>query len=298
MRRVRGDSVHNNKVSRLSCNDEFESVYLMDRYFCRTQNPDPKEFKLYEPETIMEAKKIYCKFSKVFESVGFSLPDIENIARVYLCSFLGLYKIENNSSKFLDFEKRFQAKNNTDSPVTKEAVYKKNRSDLNNFLKQKLPMLAVICARKSRNIVVDCEEKFYFKTKDLVDVNEEALKTAPYGYKGYYTIDKEEFKTAQKTSKSNNKKRFFNSGFHYFVLERKPAPFFALDSIIENEIDEDRRSVFSSGIIETESSSLFFTFDNLPRIEKMEMLEDFLRKNKKKKDELVKLATAMLEELR
>ena len=293
-KRVRGDGANNDKIRRITVTEGFESICLMDRYLCRVPNPDPKEFKQYEPNALMEARKAYFKFRRTFESVGFSLPDVENITRIYLCSFLGLCKIEENPIKLKEFELKYQKKNNTTEKPPVDLLFKKNKSDLSNFLKQKLPMLASVCSRKSRNIVVDCEEAFFFKSKNLVEVNEEALKTAPAGYKGYIGISEDEFKDAQKKSKSRGKTRFFDGDYHYISLSRQPAPFFTLDKISEIDIEETEESPFTPhGIIEKDDiNSLFYTFDNLPRIEKIELLEEFVRKNKGSK--LVSVAKEIL----
>ena len=301
----------------------FEKSCLMERYFKRINKDyllsmDKKVFDSYKDIVSQESRKTYAKFKNTFKNVGLELDDLENISRVYLVGYLGLYSLDNNPSAMAKFVDSFQRKNKTDNLPPKEIVLKKDRSNFISNLKQKLPMLADICRSKSTNIVCCGGYRKYLKIKDAKDIQIVSELKGEIIPEGYLLVTKREFLEAKKENNSKRKKKFLHKGFWYLAVSRDPVSVKSMFTSSINDLDyamdaEDKSESEDVGFMEQvepkyyldspdgiiqkaeDYEQLFLQFQRLTIVEKKAKLEKFLKSNRSRI--LAKAAHKMLETL-
>lgn len=79
-------------VGRANISDDFDLILMRHRTFRRTPNPDPQEFKRFQPIARKVAKSIYYKFKPVFAAFGYDEEDVEQVGLIHLTNFLHAYK--------------------------------------------------------------------------------------------------------------------------------------------------------------------------------------------------------------
>ena len=77
---------------RANISDDFDLILMRHRTFRRTPNPDPKEFKRFQPVARKVARSIYYKFKPVFRAFGYDEEDVAQVSLIHLTNFLHAYK--------------------------------------------------------------------------------------------------------------------------------------------------------------------------------------------------------------
>ena len=197
--------------------DDFEMIYLRHEYITKCElNGD--YVAEYEGIVNTTARIMYDKLYPNFNKVGFDRDDIVAITNVYMLGYMGLYSIRKDIPARDNFIERFNKIN--DRNPTDEEIYKKDRNNMINFLRQRLQHCSTICARKARNITVGKDRRGIFaETKDSLEASEESVLN-DYGKFGYRKVTKAEFRESENRSK---KKGFVDvldkDGFKIFKVE-------------------------------------------------------------------------------
>lgn len=79
-------------AGRANISDDLDLILMRHRTFRRTPNPDPKEFKRFQPVARKVAKSIYYKFKPVFAAFGYDEEDVTQVSLIHLTNFLHAYK--------------------------------------------------------------------------------------------------------------------------------------------------------------------------------------------------------------
>jgi len=116
--------------------DHLELRYLRWDYLVKVANPD--EVLLQSKDRIVRyaARRAYYKYLHEFSFMNMELEDVENIARVYTVSYLGLYSMDKDQAKRKRFKDTFQ--NEKKREASKEDIDKKDNYSLMAFLEQRL----------------------------------------------------------------------------------------------------------------------------------------------------------------
>jgi hypothetical protein len=116
--------------------DHLELRYLRWDYLVKVANP--RESLLRSKDKIVKyaARRAYYKYMNEFSFMNMELEDVENIARVYTVSYLGLYSMDTNPEKKARFKKTFEEKEKRKADILD--VEKKDNYSLIAFLEQRL----------------------------------------------------------------------------------------------------------------------------------------------------------------
>jgi hypothetical protein len=274
--------------------DDFESLCIMDRYFCRAENPPTGVLEKFVPHIKVLVKYEYQKYKTAFKKISFEEDDVYSLALCYATSFLGLYSIKKDAKKMANFVERFQKKNNTTDLPSDEVLFKKEKSDMTDFIKQKISTLADNTKKNCEKIYISESKTVYFKVKDRVEISESSLLTIPNGYKGYVKIKQSEYLEERKKVKSK-RTEFESGGWTYFSYTKESQPFLSLET--EEEL-ENNSGIFleKCGIVDCDDvSDVVEKFKNLSDREKVNVLKRYIKQNKRRDKELLEVAKDLLE---
>jgi len=202
---------------RASSKDEFELCYIRHKYFRKTlYNPTVEEMNSYEAIIKNFSRKTCWTYGQLLSAVGFGLEDVENIGRIHLISFLGLFSLESDMGKYSDFVSTYEKTSKT-APQAIDLL-DKNRANFTLFLRQRMEELIRICRQKVKNIRgVPMDTGHFFMgpkpgPKDIKKLLEDHSK---YGFK---KIDPSIFRTARKRSGHTDKNKFKFKGKWYVTI--------------------------------------------------------------------------------
>lgn len=116
--------------------DHLELRYLRWDYLVKVANPNESLLQSKDKIVRYTARRAYYKYLHEFSFMNMEIEDVENIARVYTVSYLGLYSMEKDPSKKDRFKNSFKEKENRDA--TKKDIEKKDNYSLIAFLEQRL----------------------------------------------------------------------------------------------------------------------------------------------------------------
>ena len=143
---------------RLSCKNDFESVYLKHNMLKRINTPATDiEIEKYNHIIGKTSFMFFSKYYHTFSKVSMDLDDVQSIAKFYAYIFLSTY----NTKEYFDKYKEFDKAN----------VDRKHRNNLIKFLKQKLVYLSLVVNTKSNNILGEKTTTFYFKVPVGAPIN-------------------------------------------------------------------------------------------------------------------------------
>lgn len=154
---------------KISVKDDFELVLFRWRYLNKTVNPTEEEISKYNSVIKAASGKIYSIFTKVFSRSGMQLDDVRSLARVHIVSYIGLFSLNKNKIKRLEFENSF-IKNNNNPPSQKE-IDKKDIKTAYAFVYQRLLENALHCKRKISSEFKKETVKLYFLSTDRDSIN-------------------------------------------------------------------------------------------------------------------------------
>lgn len=299
--------------------DNFEMVYLRHEYLSKIPNPDSIDIEKFKDMALATGAIMYRKFSNIFRRVGFDEDDVKSVAKVYLLAFMGLYSFDSNEKTLNRFKEQYRLKNDGNEP-SEEELTRVDRNNLITFLRQKLAHCAVVCERKSRNIIAnkDISGAFAYTTDSKPASPEEILKD--YKKYSYRKVTKKELKEIKLQAKKDSVKELSDkNGFGIIEVNIK-APDFGLINEFDTEADftyttstnsrygklyGENKNVFNNSPeesymhIESDVALKGFRKDffNLTHKEKCRKLDFFIRKHKgdKKYKEELKLAKKFLQ---
>lgn len=137
--------------TRISSKDEFELCYIRHRYFRKTlYNPTVKDMAEYENIVKNLSRKTFYTYRNLLGAIGFDREDVENVGRIHLVSFLGLFSLESDPGKYAEFSSSYgKTSGNAPDPLD---ILSKNRANFTLFLKQRMEELIRICRQKVDNV--------------------------------------------------------------------------------------------------------------------------------------------------
>ena len=128
--------------------EHLELRYLRWDYLVKVANPSESLLKSKDKIVRYAARRAYYKYLHEFSFQNMELEDVENIARVYTVSYLGLYSMDKDKEKKKRFKLKFQEKENREA--TKEEIDKKDNYSLIAFLEQRLLECAHVLRQYSK----------------------------------------------------------------------------------------------------------------------------------------------------
>jgi len=196
-------------LKKANISDSFELLYIRHNYFKRSTNPSNERLAKFEEMLQNISKKIYYRNRSTFNTTGFELEDVINVARIHTVSFISISGIRENEDKMKQFVKSHKKKYGKKSYPKEQDFFLKEHYDLAKFLNQRLNEFARACESKNKNIRgTKSFEVFYKKILDIdvVEPSDHDLIRNPTAY-GYKKIEKSEFrKMAGRKGSKNNKK--------------------------------------------------------------------------------------------
>lgn len=209
---------------RINHKDHFELAYLRWRYFMRSPNPDPNLLKKFEPLVRKISKQAFNRFRPLFRATGMDVCDIENVARVQLVSYLGLFSIEHNRDNLKKYEKDVIAR--IDRAPTLEEIRERDLKNMAAFISQRLLDMSRVCQQKNKRMVGN---QFTYAMFELVGhenvlATDHDLMTNPKAH-GYRKMSQDELARVKKAVKKRmtDSERFVVDGKTYrLVYETHP----------------------------------------------------------------------------
>lgn len=130
------------------------------------QKIDLTFFDRFKPTVKWHSNKHYQDNKPLYQGLGFSFEDIENIGLYHLTIYLALYSLSSNEEKRNEWEKTF-TKSKGCNP-TDDQIFDKDRANFINFLKQRFSQLSRISNQKLKNVGVGYRKSlFYFVPADV-----------------------------------------------------------------------------------------------------------------------------------
>lgn len=128
--------------------DHLELRYLRWDYLVKVANPSDKVLKSKEKIIKYIARSAFSKYAYEFSFMGMDLEDVENIARVYAVSFLGLYSHQHSTKIRQRHTQKFIQKYGQNP--SEEDLEKKDSYALMSFLEQRLLECSNVLRQKSK----------------------------------------------------------------------------------------------------------------------------------------------------
>jgi len=292
---------------RINHKDHFELAYMRWRYFMRSPNPDPKLLKKFEPLIKKVSQQAFGRFRPLFRATGMDISDIENVARVQLVSYLGLFSIEHNVSNFKKYKQDVITRLGR-APTIQE-IQEKDLNNMAAFISQRLLDMSRVCQQKNKRMV---GEQFTYAMFKLI--GPENVKATDYDLMmnpklhGYKRLSQDELVKVKRLvkRKMNSSERFIVDGKTYrLVYETKPRINLEgiegyEDMVFVSSQDQDSYSKLEEFESRSRIEALQDRFKNLSKKEKKKFLIKAIQKLEKIKgnEEELKLAKKMLARLR
>lgn len=282
-------------TTRPSTSNDFESCYLRHSYLKRvTIRPSKEQMQPYEGLIRKFSNKMHRHNKRLMESIGFLEEDLQNISRVHLVTFLGLFTLERNEDAydryidvFLDYHKRMPTEND---------LLDYNKAVFTKFLKQRAKDMVRICTQKVRNIKGNLLEKFtVFKGKNKPPEDLRPLFISPKSF-GYRTILANTFHERRVKLEKNGQKPpiYFLDGFYYIYVPAQNKTLTAEDLSCSVLGTHDNIYGMTADLI-LEKAALdkkIHYFENLANKNKINILRNFISKHQGKSDYAVEISAA------
>jgi len=271
---------------RIHSKGEFELCYIRHKYFRRTlHNPTLKDMAPYEKIVYNLSRNTYYTYKNLFQSIGFEHEDIENIGRIHLVSFLGLFSLENVPQKLREFVRHYK-KSSGHKPSSNDFL-DKNKANFTIFLKQRMEDVVRICRQKARNIKgMPTEINYFFcglkaPPKDLTKLVDDYEK---YGFK---KIDLSSFRTIRKKAKKLKETKF-KYGKKWYVAIPVEHKRLELVDFSGSGLDpyDSIHNMNPEQILFYKEEEEFWEkkkedFQNKPKNDRIQMVSDFVKNNRK-----------------
>lgn len=270
---------------KVNTGNDFELCFLRHQYFRRVNyNPTEADMKPYMAIVEHLTKNTFFVYFNLFKTVGMYHDDILNIGRVHLVSFLGLYSLDNNEKKRLEFEERFE-KLEFKKPEQKD-IEQKNKANFTLFFKQRMEDLVRVCRQKVRNIKGQSSEEFLvYKGKEKLPKYPRTL-IRSHEELGYKKIDFAIFKSIRKKANVNVDATIFEfDGFWYVALPIEQRSL-ELEDLVVSDLNPYHNYHYMQPdeiLDEKEQNSVFEMFESKTESEKRVLLRNFIVKKKHSK---------------
>lgn len=129
---------------------DLELVVVRWRYLLRSPNPAPARMAEFESVLRGATAKAWSRFRYAYSTLGYDFDDVLSLSRIYLVSFLGLFSLREHPSRLASFAEAFEKKRG--HAPDDDDVARKEKSNLSDFLRQRLEEAAKVCSQKNRNI--------------------------------------------------------------------------------------------------------------------------------------------------
>jgi hypothetical protein len=267
---------------KINTHDDFELAYLRHQYFRRVKyNPTEQEMLPYMKIVEHFTKNTFFVYINLFKTIGMYQDDILNIGRVHLVSFLGLYSLEQNEVKKLEFEEKFE-KYQFKKPEAKD-YDQKNKANFTMFFKQRMEDLVRVCHQKIRNVKgQNSEEYLVFCGSNKPPKNYRKL-LREYQELGYKKVDFAVFKSVRKKAGVCFDASIFEFGGTWYVaiaLEKKNLEIEDLVLSGSNPYDNYHNKRPDDLYEEKEESNYQAIFESRSGYRKKTTLKRFIAKNK------------------
>jgi len=263
-------------------NDHFEMLYLRHDYVKRCKNINKMDIRPFNGVIQKTAKMFFYRNERLLTEVGMSVEDVASVTSLYAAVFLDLYSMENNKEK----KEAFLNKNKTE-------VLVKDKSNMVNFLRQKLTHFITVCQRKSRNITgVRTDTTAFAATKNSVPGDYVEIKNNHKAL-GYRKVGREEFKNIKKNSPLNN--LVDDSGFEVVVNTRQKEKLGTHDYRLITSYNSNNRTPEDSVILAEEEAKIgmdMSRFQHLDTKKKKNILRNFINKQSDNSQYKEEVATA------
>jgi hypothetical protein len=292
---------------RINHKDHFELAYMRWRYFMRSPNPDPKLLKKFEPLVRKVSQQAFGRFRPLFRAAGMDVSDIENVARVQLVSYLGLFSIEHNINNLKKYEQ--DVINRLGRAPTTQEIQDKDLSNMAAFISQRLLDMSRVCQQKNKRMV---GEQFTYAMFRLVGKeNPKAtdydlmIDPKPHGYKRLSQDELVKVKRSVKRRMTASERFIVGGETYRLVYETRPRINLEgiegyEDMIFVSSQDQDSQSKLEEFESRSQLEALQDKFKNLSKKGKKRFLTKAIQKLEKMRgsEEELKLAKKMLARLR
>lgn len=251
--------------------NDFESVVTRWRSTSRSYWVTTEMISKFEKHALEEADRAFRTHYLSFKMGGYDKEDVISLAKVYLLNYIG------NDSLFYHPEKAekelAKIKNKTE-----EGLYTKELANLHLNLRQRLGDAARLCTLKSQNYYSSQLKKACFKGFVLADLSDEDF-LASKDSLGYEQITLKEYKAAKKTSKTKSKNFTDSKGIFYKMVYAFPT----MHCEISSETTESIEPLIDITSDQELDRNLAW-YEKLPKQQKIDMLESFVRENQGKRE--------------
>jgi hypothetical protein len=289
---------------RIHSKDEFELCYLRHKYFRKTlYNPTTKDMAPYDKIVENLSRNTFFTYKSLFSYIGFGLEDVENIGRIHLVSFLGLFSLESDPGKYADFITTYKKASHSGPDLID--LLNKNRANFTLFLKQRMEDLVRVCRQKARNIKgTQTEQAHFFCGKNTPPQDVKKL-LDNYDQYGYRKIDLSSFRTARKKAKKLTKTKFqFNDKWYIAVpIEYKRLELIDFSGSGLDPYDNIHNMTPEQILFHKQEESFWEQkkqdFRNKPKVDRVKMVSQFVKNNATNPDfqEEIKIAERYLKRL-
>jgi hypothetical protein len=271
--------------TRINSRDQFESCYMRHQYLRRVQkHPTREEMAPYYKIVESFTRNTFYVYKNLFLMVGLDLEDVFNNGQIQLISFLGLFALECTPQKLADFERSFTNRNSI--VCSKQDILNKNKSSFTCFLKQRLDDMVRVCKQKAKNIKgLVAEEYVVFKgtklpPRDMEDLLENHEK---YGFRPMTTTAFKAIKN--KMSVNQDGPYYFNDGVWYVCVPVRKKVLGLVDFACNNYDPYDNLHNMTPEQVFDRLEGLdwegkLLKFNAVSNNERMDIIKDFISKNK------------------
>ena len=139
--------------------EDFEGLIIRNDYLKRASF-DKNSFIEFKNLSKITAEYMFFKYSTFYSRISYYQDDVEQLCNCYLISYISLYSFRFNT----DLKDKFIAKytKQNDEDPTKEILAKEDRNRAIMFMRQQCNNSITVVNRKSRNIIADKDNFYYF----------------------------------------------------------------------------------------------------------------------------------------
>lgn len=268
--------------------NDFELCYMRHQYLRRVEyNPTELDMAPYISIIKHFAGSNWSMYQNLFRNVGFDFDDLCNIGKIHLVSFLGLFSLDKMDHKYEEFVATYEKKN-SESP-SDFVILNKDRANFTLFLKQRMDDMVRICRQKIRNMRDLATEEYYaFKGPNPPPTNHKELLKDHEKY-GFRKVDVAVFKSIRKKVRKtvDIDKYMFQFDNVWYVAVHSSHKALALVDLAGAGMDpyDNFHNLTPEQIVHKKEEEALWrrrkkNFARTPKDKKLQMISDFIEKNK------------------
>lgn len=286
---------------KIKTSEDFELCYLRHQYIRRVKfNPTEKDMDPYIYIVENLTGSTFVTYYNLFINIGMYREDVTNIGRIHLVSFLGLYSLDQNIKKRVEFDEIFE-RNNFKKP-NEEDYLQKNRANFSMFLKQRMEDLVRVCRQKVKNVQGKLPDEYFVffgknkppkKIRDLLEHHKELE---------YHKLDFSIFKSIRKKADISVDCNVFKLNEIWYAAIPVEQKRLTIEDFVNSEINpyaNEHCKIAEDLMLEKEYQNFCYDYENKEDSRKMLILKKFVAKNKKNRQYIkeVTLARKILKRL-